>query len=542
MPLAYEVRHAVPGRLRVWMPALADDDGSARAVVAWLRRQVGVQRVRFSAASGSLIVEHDVEPADIPDRLQLAFERLAAEGLAALPATAECALSVEPPDEPGPVWSRLALPTLAFGLSCLGGFVGGATALPLIAYTSLPILKRAITVLANEQRLNVDFLDGLAVLVSALQGQFATSSLMISLIMLGDTIRDFTAMKSGRAIADLLDYRGRTAWRLRDGELTQVPVGEIGVGDIVMLHPGELVPVDGTIVKGHGSVEQQAITGEAFPVPRGVGDLMYATSVVCEGLLQLQATGVGSDTVAARIVKTVESAPVGETRIQNYAEKWADAVVAPSLATAAGLYAMSADLNRFLSMVIVDYGTGIRVAAPTAVLASLRVAARRGILIKSCGHLEKLNLVDTIVFDKTGTLTTGVLEVGGIVAFKPRLLPRRRLLALAAAAESRLRHPVAEAVLRRAAASGIVPPEIDDWQYSIGLGVEARFNGTSVHVGNDRFLTREGIPLNGVARELRHLSERGHSAILIAVDGELGGLIPYTDAVRPESAGVLQAL
>ena len=224
---------------------------------------------------------------------------------------------------------------------------------------------------------------------------------------------------------------------------------ELEVDDRVIVYPGEMIPVDGEILEGHALIDQKTITGEGLPVNRGIGEAAFAATVLREGQLTIRATRVGSNTTAGQIVRLIDSAPVGDTRMQNHAEKLADKLVMPTLGLATATAAATLDFDRFLSLVIVDYGTGIRVAAPTAVLSSMTRAARAGIIIKSGRHMERLAEVDTIVFDKTGTLTQGAPAVGDVLPYQKHL-DGQRLLGLAAAAESRLRHPVADALRERA--------------------------------------------------------------------------------------------
>jgi heavy metal translocating P-type ATPase len=296
------------------------------------------------------------------------------------------------------------------------------------------------------------------------------------------------------------------------------------------------------VIKGRASVEQKTITGESLPVDRQVGSKVYAATVVREGKLYLRAERVGRETTAAQIVRMVSDAPIGETRIQNYAEKFADRLVAPSLAVATGLCAVSGDVNRFLSMVIIDYGTGIRVAAPTSVLASMIHAARHGIMIKGGSQIEKLNRVDTILFDKTGTLTEGRPHVQSIRSYDERHFPSEKILALAAAAEARLTHPVAEAVLAKARELKVKIPPRSDSRFHVGLGVEVHVNGHTVHLGSERFLRDQNIRLDSAIGDLRQINSYGHSALLLAVEGKIAGAISYADQIRPECSAVIKTL
>jgi Cu2+-exporting ATPase len=227
--------------------------------------------------------------------------------------------------------------------------------------------------------------------------------------------------------------------------------------------------------------------------------------------------------------------------MQNHAERFADRLVLPTLGLAAGTAAVTADFQRFLSLVIVDFGTGIRVAAPTSVLASMTQAARSGIVIKSGGHMERLAEVDTIVFDKTGTLTQGTPEVIDVIPYR-RGLSADHLLGLAVAAETRLQHPVAEALRARAQTTGIEIPDCDETDYRLGLGVQGQVNGYYLHVGSERFLRGEQIQVRRAALDRVSLDERGYSCLYVAVDGQLAGLIPYADQIRPESHDVIRAL
>jgi heavy metal translocating P-type ATPase len=227
--------------------------------------------------------------------------------------------------------------------------------------------------------------------------------------------------------------------------------------------------------------------------------------------------------------------------MQNHAERLADRLVVPTLALATGTAVVSADLNRFLSLVIVDYGTGIRVAAPTAVLSSMTHAARAGIIIKSGGHMERLSEVDTVMFDKTGTLTHGTPAIHHVRMYESHLTPAH-LLGIAAAVEARLQHPVAEALRTRARELAANVPVCEETQYRLGLGVEGQVNGHYVHVGNERFMRQSDIRVGVAATDRAALDHQGYSSLYIAVDGMLAGLVAYADKIRLETREVIKRL
>ncbi len=416
------------------------------------------------------------------------------------------------------------------------------SAIPLLAVAAIPVWLKALRVLRTERRLNVDLLDGLAIVVALLHGEPVTAAVIVGLIALGDYIREKTAARSKKTIRELLEFQGKTAWVLRGKKVVQIPAQSVKVGNTVIVYPGEIIPVDGVVLDGCATVDQKTITGESMPVVVQRAHTVYAGTVVHDGKLKLRAQQVGGQTTAARIVQLIETAPVTETRVQNYAEKFADRLVAPWLVGATALWAATGNIERLLSMLIIDVGTGIRVAAPTSILACMTAAARQGIIVKSGAHMEKLAKVDTIIFDKTGTLTRGTPEVLEIVSFDQRRFPAAKILQVAAAVEARLKHPIAEAIVAEARQANLELLPRSKSRYQVGLGIEAQVNGYHVHVGNSRYLLQSGIRVDKADDNLRDLAGRGCSTVLFAVNGELMGLIPCADQVRDDAAEVILAL
>jgi len=543
------VRHFMRGRVRVAAPQLSRDRTLAEKAVNWLRRQDGVESVRINFDCGSIVIHFD--PAR-EQSFRFLFGRLRLITLADLSVLMEAMGDSETGRHEAsellaarsPATERqlpLALPTLSLALAFSASPLLRAINLPLMAWNAWPIALRAWKVYSAEGRLNVDFLDTLAIGASVVHGNFVAGALITWLIKLGDWIRDLTAAGSKRAIGDLLEFRHKTAWVVRSGTVVSIASDDLRLGDEVVVFPGEMIPVDGEIIEGEALVDQKTITGEGLPVTRGVGEAAFAATVIREGRITIRASAVGRETTAGKIVDLIDGAPVGDTRMQNHAERLADGLVVPSLTLATGSAVLTGDVNRFLSLVIVDYGTGIRVAAPTAMLSSMTMAARRGIIVKSGRHIERLSEVDTVVFDKTGTLTKGAPEVVDLVSYQSTL-DARELIGLAAAAESRLHHPVAEALRRRAEQIGAPTPACDEPDYTVGMGVEAFVDNRFVHVGNQRFMRKLGIPIDRAAGDCQRLEEAGFSCLHLAVDGGLAALVPYADQIRPESYGCIRRL
>ncbi|NEU96739.1 heavy metal translocating P-type ATPase [Bradyrhizobium uaiense] len=534
--------HSMPGRIRLSIPALGQNHKLGESCLRWLRAQDGIRTARINYDCASLVLEYD--PAH-EQRLLMLLNSFKCMSLADLKAL--CASAVQdagPPRASVPEVSRrspLALPTLSLFMAFSANPVIAAINMPLMLWNAIPIAKRAWKVWANESRLNIDVLDTLAISASVVQGNPLAGCIVTWLIKLGDWIRDLTAAGSRRAINELLEFQSKTAWLLRDGEVVSIPAAELQNGDIVVVYPGEMIPVDGEIIDGSATIDQKTITGEGLPVHRGKGEAAFAATVIREGQITLRALRVGTATTAGQIVRLIESAPIGDTRMQNHAERFADRLVTPTLALATGTAMVSGDFNRFLSLVIVDYGTGIRVAAPTSVLSSMTLAARTGMIIKSGGHMEKLAGIDTMVFDKTGTLTHGTPAVIDVISYQRQITPNH-LLGLAAAAETKLQHPVAEALRTRARQLAVNIPPCNETTYRLGLGVEGQVNGYYVHVGNQRFMRQSEIAVDASVLDRAALDERGYSSLYIAVDGKLPGLVPYSDEIREESRSVIQRL
>jgi Cu2+-exporting ATPase len=384
------------------------------------------------------------------------------------------------------------------------------------------------------------------------QGKLVTPALVITLHELGDLIRDRTARSTENQTADLLDAIGHFAWVIREEKPRQIKSDRVEPGETVIVYPGEQIPVDGTVIKGVATVDQQQLTGEAMPIVADEGTVVYASTLVRSGQIYLRAERVGKNTRAAASLELLQNAPVHDTRMANYAAQLADKLILPSLALASVVLGITKQPARAASILTLDFVTGIRVSMPTAFLGALNHNTRHGILVRSGRTIEQLAEIDTVVFDKTGTLTQGQLTVVGIQTI-PGRMSAAQVLTLAAAAEQRIAHPVAEAINHYARSQNLEIPRRQQWNYEVGLGIRAMVEEQEVLVGSDRFLSQEGISLAGLdtkAFPLRHTCDLAQksvtatwlSLIYVACDGELQGVIQYADPLRRESPALIQSL
>ncbi|MEZ4864971.1 MAG: heavy metal translocating P-type ATPase [Caldilineaceae bacterium] len=549
-----EVAHALPGRIRLRIPALKTEAILATTLQEFLEQQPMISAVRVNRSAASVVICYSagqLTPAQITGMVVKFLRVSASECPSSImqssnsketeATTGRAASPQEEPVSPNPK-TELALASAAVALGLLAGPVAGPLASLFLLSSARSMFQRAYTSVTQKRKLNVDVLDVSATTVLALQGQMLTASLIVWLVNMADYIRFATQEKSRQAITAMLAYHNRSAWVVRGDEKVRIPVDEIKVGDVVVIYPGERIEVDGTVLSGQALVDQHTLTGESLPLKKEVGDRVYAATVVHDGKIYVRTEQIGNETEVAKIIHLVQTAPTQDTRVQNYAELWADQLVPYSFAGASASALLAGGLNRAASILVIDYGTGIRVAAPTTVLSSMTQAAKQGILIKGGRHLEQLAEIDALVFDKTGTLTTGAPEIVSIVPCSTDIT-EEEVLRLAAAAEQRLRHPVAQALVKAAYARGLTLPERVTSEYAIGLGIEAGVEGRTLLVGSRRFLEHKGVRLSPFVQEmLTEIAKQSVSPLCVAVDGVIIGLLGLADPIRPEAASMIKQL
>jgi len=429
--------------------------------------------------------------------------------------------------------SSLALALLAGPLSlpplAVGGFILVAAHLS---------FRRAIQGLREERKINVDFLDALAVTLHSLEGFLFGPALMITMIEGGEAVRDATQRIAHSANTDLLASLQTDVRLLVDGGEVIVQSTSLNPGDRIVLFPGDQIPVDGVIESGEGSLDVVKLTGESVPRHAAAGDEVLAGFILLEGSLIVETRAVGQNTRVGQITSLIESAPVFDTRVGNVAGRVANRFVIPTLVLAGVSLLLSAgNIAQAASLLMFDLGTGLRVSVPTAIMAALSRAGSHGLLIRSGRSLEQLVDVDVVVFDKTGTLTQGhpsVVHVDVIGSADPQ-----RLIQLAASAEQGLNHPVATAIIDHGRTLGIETLECQEWAYRIGRGVAAKIDGHGVLVGNAKLLKEEGIATPAL---LDHPELETATPVYLVLDQAVAAVIYAADALRPDSRQLVAEL
>jgi heavy metal translocating P-type ATPase len=513
------VVHTIPGRTRLRLPPRLTGRERLLAILAALEEEPKVTGQRFNAGARCIVVEH--HPALTPGRLR----RLIA--------------GAQPGKEPTPVRrparsrSRSVLALAAGGALAL---VGQPVAAPLIALGAAPIFERAVRRLRDNRSVGVDALDAAAFTLTVAGGQLLTAALMAGLVETGEWMRDLTAARTRRALGELMVHADATTWKLAGSRRVRVPVGRIGPGDVVLLGAGDRVPVDGRVVAGTATLDERLLSGESIPVLRTVGDQAFAMTTVAEGELRLRASGAATDSRAGRIMTFLEQAPIGETRMADHARRLADRFVLPVMGLSAGTYLLSGSVSRAASILIFDLATGIRVAAPTTMLAALIGAAREGILIKGAASIERLAQVDTVVLDKTGTLTYGrprLVDIQSLNGVTPE-----ELLGIAAAVDQGVNHPLAHAIVAETARAALPIPECSERTYEVGFGASATADGgRRFHVGNRAYMEAKRIAIPEPVGSLG-----GSSEVFVADPSQCLGAIYFVDEPRETARQVVARL
>ena len=377
---------------------------------------------------------------------------------------------------------------------------------------------------------------------------FDTSVTIVALILLGRLLESRARTGTSRAMRALLDLAPRTALRRVGATEESVPLDAVKAGDVLVVRPGERIPVDGRVLDGHSSVDRALVTGESEPVEVGPGAAVTGGTLNGRGAFAMTAEKVGADSMLMRIVTQVERAQTTKAQVQKLADRIAAVfvpiVIAVALVTAlvwwlsgAGL---AAALLRLVAVLIVACPCALGLATPTALVVATGRGAELGVLVRDASALERAERVDRVVFDKTGTLTLGAPQLTDVVVAPG--VPEARLVGAAATAERRSEHPLALAVLRGARERGVDPGEPDDFGATPGQGVFAVVAGRAIVVGSGALLAEFGASDGALAAERERLEAAGRTVVAVAENGELLGLLGIADTLRPEAAAVVRAL
>jgi len=435
-----------------------------------------------------------------------------------------------------------------------------AAATPIVFWAGLPSHRGAWRAISHGNT-NMDVLISLGTLSAYSWGIVAffipytvsfmgISGMIMSFHLLGRYLEAIARSKTSSAIKKLLELGAKTARIIVHGNEQEISIEQVQAGDILVVRPGEKIPVDGEIIAGHTTIDESMVTGESMPAEKTVGDQVVGATINKNGLIQFRATKVGKDTFLAQIIRMVEEAQGSKAPIQELADKvtsyFVPVVILVSLSTLTGwlllggVEALDRAIFAAIAVLVIACPCALGLATPTAIMVGTGMGAEHGILIKDATSLQTMLDVDTIVFDKTGTITKGKPSVTEVITTGS--LSGDELLRLAAGGETGSEHPLGQAIVHAARERELSPEEPSDFQAIPGKGIRAKIAGKNLLLGNRKLMNEAEIKTDGAESMLVELEEQGKTAMLVAVDGQLAGIIAVADTVKEDSRRAIAAL
>jgi heavy metal translocating P-type ATPase len=412
---------------------------------------------------------------------------------------------------------------LAFAGTVIGGF-------PIYQEAWENLRKRRMTM---ELSMTIALLSALAI------GQFFTAIVIAFFVLFAELLEGYTVGGGRRAIEKLINALPRHVTVRRNGQESELPADELSTGEVIVIRPGERIPVDGTVIKGSSYVDQSSITGESLPIEKTGQSKVFAGTINKNGVLEVSVERVGRDTTFGKIIQVVEQAEKSKAPVQRIADRLAAGLVYFALGAAVLTFLVTRNLTATIAVIIVAGACGVAAGTPLAILAGIGSAARRGIIVKGGLYLEKLAEIDTIILDKTGTLTMGIPEVTGIRVTDGAT--EREVLENAAIAEQHSEHPIGEAVIRKSRAAKVFLREYSDLQYIPGKGVTCLDRGSKVVVGTRTLLEENGIDANGAA-SFQSDTKPGETLVYVGRNKTVLGALTIADQLRSEAIQAVDQL
>lgn len=406
-------------------------------------------------------------------------------------------------------------------------------ALAAAVLSGYPIVRNSIVSTITNKKLNAEVLVTCALIASIWVGEYLAGAIVVLMMNIGELLEDITIAKTGEAVRSLMELEAETARVIRNGQEMEIDIEDVHVGDLVLVKPGEKIPIDGKVREGRGEVNQAPITGESVLIVKENGDEVFGGTLNQAGVLKVEVTRVGTETTISKIIDLVHKAQAAKPPIERIADRFAGWFTPTMLALAFLVWLVTGEILRAVTVLVVACPCALVIATPTAVVAGIGNAARRGILIKGGAVLEVIGKLTTFVFDKTGTLTYGTPTVRFVQAFGE--MSGKEVLSLAGTAEKHSEHPLAEAILKRCREEETWPFDPDDTEVIVGRGIIARKDNKEIVVGNERLFEEKNIALTPESRQfLDDMSASGTTGVLVAHESKIIGGIGIADILKAD--------
>ncbi len=412
-----------------------------------------------------------------------------------------------------------------------------------IIFCGIPILLDAIIGLVTRFDIKADVLVSMALIASVAIGEIFAAGEVAFIMQLGGFLEELTVSRAQAGIERLVHLTPQTATLVEGDAEKKIPAEEVKVGDILRVRPGETIPVDGVIISGQTSINQAVMTGESMPVDKTIGDDVSSGTVNQFGAFDMKALRVGEDSSIQRMIRLVQSADAGKAKIVGLADRWATWIVVIALSAALITWAVTGQIIRAVTILVVFCPCSLVLATPCAIMAAIGNASKHGFLVREGDALERLSSVKAIMFDKTGTLTYGTPEVSKVVSLNPDV-SNNELLMMCAASEQLSEHPVGKAIVRAAKKiSDTALPLCEDFRMIPGRGVSAAVKDKPVIAGNTEMLSENGSPVSEeVLEETKVYLSKGCTVIYIAIADKVAGYLVLSDTLREGSPQMITAL
>ncbi|MCS7279954.1 MAG: heavy metal translocating P-type ATPase [Thermodesulfobacteriaceae bacterium] len=535
MALPFEIKRLFPGRLKISSFIFQKLRYKDEVVESFFYRFPGVKKVKFKKENNTLILEYDLNRFDMIEffnYLKLTNYELFLEDLSRVSPSSQ--VYEKKPSS----WFKLNF--LLFIPQVLTGFTSNYLSLTCSVLASLPVFKKGFRSL-SQKRLDVHFLDSLALFFSFLSKQYFSAYMMGVLLSLGDYLEDRLEKKSLAKLQKFFENKDDKVWLLKEeGKIEKKSLQEIRPQDRIVIYSGEKIPVDGKVLKGEALVNQSNLTGESMPVHKKVEDKVYAGTFVVDGKLYVEVEKIGKDTVVGQIIRIIEEGMKVPLKIQEKVEAYANKMVYPILLGAGYSFLNTRSFQNLASVLTIDFHTGIAFPTPLAVMNGVLKLSERGIFVRSGAKLEKLAETRVFIFDKTGTLTLGEPCISDIWSLEKEEI---EILKIAASLEQRINHPVAKAILNLAKEKGLeLFPRLNS-NYHLGMGIEAEINGDRYLLGSTKFMLKKRIKISKEVREKVDLfHQEGKSVLYLVQNGRIIGLLTFFDPPKEEAKWIIEKL